>query len=189
MNSDVQSELNPRDYVLSLIGELVVKKDKLVEAVEQWQLLDDTGRVLASPSYAELIQHAAGAQALAHGVVQLARDFARTAHSTNRSGGAVLAHRAMAATMSSHAAPHFAETAEAALSLARSSSPTDRHDGEDRMVSDHATARAYLRRTSESLRDAVKELNSHLDFHRFFPTSSRQESPAPPLPAPSARHR
>ncbi|MBC9723752.1 hypothetical protein [Streptomyces sp. TRM68367] len=189
MNSDAQRELIPRDATLRLIGALDGMKAKLLDAAEQWQLLDETGHVPATPSYADLLQHAADAQVLSRDVVRMTAEFARTAHSTNRAGSAVLAHLAAAATMSSHAAPYFAETAERALSLPRSSSPTDRHHRDNRMVIDHATARAYLRRTSESLRDAVKELDAHLDFHRFFPAPSRRESPAPPPPRPSARHR
>ncbi|MER5215384.1 hypothetical protein ABT063_33770 [Streptomyces sp. NPDC002838] len=189
MNSDAQRELIPRDATLHLIGALDDMKAKLLDAAEQWQLLDETGHVPATPSYADLLQHAADAQALSRDVVRMTAEFARTAHSTNRAGSAVLAHLATAATMSSHAAPYFAETAETALSLPRSSSPTDRHHRENRMVIDHATARAYLRRTSESLRDAVKELDDHLNFHRFFRTPSRRESPPPPPPRPSARHR
>lgn len=188
MNPDTQRELIPRDDALHLIGVFDAMKAKLLAAVEEWQLLDDTGHVPAAPSYAELLQHSADAQALSRDVVKVTSDFARTAH-RNRAGNAILAHLATAATMSSHAAPHFAETAETALSLPRSSGPTDRHYRENRMVIDHATARAYLRRTSESLRDATKELHAHLNFHRFFPTRSRRESPAPPPPGPSARRR
>ncbi|MEV0636290.1 hypothetical protein AB0I77_15215 [Streptomyces sp. NPDC050619] len=189
MNFDAQRELIPRDATLHLIGALDDMKARLLDAFEQWQLLDETGHVPATPSYADLLQHAADAQVLSRDVVRMTAEFARTAHSTNRAGSAVLAHLAAAATLSSHAAPYFAETAERALSLPRSSSPTDRHHRDNRMVIDHATARAYLRRTSESLRDAVKELDAHLDFHRFFPTPSRRESPAPAPPSPGARHR
>ncbi|MFD5256854.1 hypothetical protein ACFWM5_28980 [Streptomyces bobili] len=189
MNSDVQRELIPRDATLHLIGALDDMKAKLLDAAQQWQLLDETGHVPATPSYADLLQHAADAQALSRDVVRVTAAFARAAHSTNRAGSAVLAHLAAAATMSSQATPYFAETAETALSLPRSSSAADRHHREHRMVIDHATARAYLRRTSESLRDAVEELDAHLDFHRFFPTDSRRESPAPAPRRPSARHR
>ncbi|MFJ1551392.1 hypothetical protein [Streptomyces sp. NPDC088246] len=188
MNPDVQRELIPRDETLRLIGALDAMKAKLLDAAQQWQLLDENGRVPASPSYTELLQHAADAQDLSRDVVQLTADFAQSPHSTNRVGRAVLAHLATAATMSSHAAPHFAETAEIALTLSRPSL-TDRDGLENRVVIDHATARAYLRRASESLRDAAKELDDHLDFHRFFPAPSRRESPAPPPPRPSARHR
>jgi hypothetical protein len=189
MNFDVQRELIPRNVTLHLIDTLDTMKARLLEAAEQWELLDDTGRVPATPSFAALLQHAADAQALSRDVVQLTADFARTPHSTNRAGSAVLGQLAAAATLSSHAAPLFAATAETALSLSRPSGSTDRQLGENRMVIDHATARSYLRRTSESLRDAVKELNDHLDFHRFFPASSRQVSPAPPPPGPSGRQR
>lgn len=189
MNSDAQRELIPRDATLHLIGALNAVKAKILDAAEQWHLLDETGHVPATPSYAGLLQHAADAQALSRDVVRMTAEFARAAHSTNRAGRTVLAHLATAATMSSHAAPHFAETAETALSLPESSSPTDRRFRENRMVIDHATARAYLRRASQSLRDAVKELDAHLDFHRFFATPSQQVSPAPAPPRPSARHR
>ncbi|MEV0259380.1 hypothetical protein AB0H82_34650 [Streptomyces sp. NPDC050732] len=189
MNSDAQRELIPRDDTLQMIGALNDLQTKLAAAAERYQLLDDTGQVPAAPSYAELLQHASEAQALSHDVVQLTLEFARSAHSTNRVGSTVLAHLAAAATMSSHAVPNFAETAENALFLPRSSRPTDRQYRDNRMVIDHATARAYLRRTSESLRDAVQELNAHLDFHRFFPAQTRQQSPATPPPRPSARHR
>ncbi|PJN35886.1 hypothetical protein CG747_36385 [Streptomyces sp. CB02959] len=189
MNPDAQRELIPRDYTLHVIGALNDLKAKLLATAEKCQLLDDTGRVPAAPSYAELLQHAADAQALSADVVRMTAEFARSTHSTNRIGSAVLAHLATAATMSSHAAPYFAETAESALCLPRSSSPTDRQYRENRMVIDHATARAYLRRTSESLRDAANELDAHLDFHRFFPAPARQQSPATPPPRPTTRHR
>ncbi|MFD7013927.1 hypothetical protein [Streptomyces sp. NPDC059928] len=189
MKPDAQRELIPRNTTLHLIDALNVMTAKLLGAAEQWQLLDNTGRVPPAPSYAELLQHATDAQALSRDVLQLTTDFARTSHSTNRAGRAVLAHLAIAATMSSHAAPHFAETAETALSLSRSFGPTDRKHQESRMVIDHASARAYLRGASESLHHAVKELDGHLDFHRFFPALTHRDSPAPPPPAPSGRHR
>ncbi|WP_242441075.1 hypothetical protein [Streptomyces sp. CB02923] len=91
--------------------------------------------------------------------------------------------------MSAHAASQFAESAEAALGLPRSSNPSGQHYLKNRMVIDHATARSCLHRTSESLRDAVKELNGHLDFHRLFPAPSLRENPVPPPPGPSGRHR
>ncbi|MFD4476444.1 hypothetical protein ACFWPU_10070 [Streptomyces sp. NPDC058471] len=189
MNFDAQRELIPRDDTLQMIGAFNGLKAKLVAAAEEYQLLDDTGRVPAAPSYAELLQHAADAQALSHDVVQIAVEFARSTHSTSRVGSRVLAHLATGATMSSHAVPNFAETAENALSLPRASGSTDRQYRDNRMVIDHATARAYLRRTSESLRDAAKELDAHLDFHRFFPAQAQQQSPATPPPRPSARRR
>ncbi|MFE9407416.1 hypothetical protein ACFYN0_01225 [Streptomyces sp. NPDC006704] len=189
MHFDVQRELIPRNTTLHLTDALDVMKAKLLAAAEQSELLDETGRVPATPSYAELLQHAADAQALSRDVVQLTADFARSTHSTNRAGSAVLAHLATAATMSSQATPYFAETAESSLALPRSSGSTDRQYRENRMVINHATARAYLRRTSESLRDAAKELNTHLEFHRYFPASARQQSPAPPPPQPRTRHR
>lgn len=189
MNPETQCELIPRDATLHLIDALNDMKAKLLDAAEQFELLDGTGHVPATPSYADLLQHAADAQALSRDVVRMTAEFARAAHSTNRAGRTVLTHLATAATLSSHAAPHFAETAEIALSLPRSSSPTDRRFRENRMVIDHATARAYLRRTSESLRDAVKELDAHLDLHRFFPTPFQRVSPAPAPPRPSARNR
>lgn len=187
MNPDVRRELIPRGDVLHLIGVLDGMKATFRDAAEQWQLLDDTGRVPAAPMYADLIQHAVAAQDLSRDVVRLAADFARSPHSTTRVGRAVLAHLATAATMSGHAAPNFAETAEIALN--RASGPTDGHDRANLMVIDHATARAYLRRASESLGAAAKALNHHLDLHQFFPTPSRQQSPAPPPPGPGARHR
>lgn len=187
MNPDAQSELIPRNTTLHLIDALDALTAKLLTAAEQSRLLDDTGRVPATPSYPELLQHAVGAQALSRDVVQLTADLARSTHSTTRAGTAVLAHLAMAATLSSHAASGFAETAETALSLPRSAGPTEREYRENRMVIDHATAHAFLRRTSESLRDAAKELDDHLDFHSFFPTLSQRQSPAPPQPSPTRR--
>lgn len=54
----------------------------------------------------------------------------------------------------------------------------------------HATGRAYLRRTSEALRDAAAELGTHLGSHRFLAQLTRQEAPpAPPAPRPSGRPR
>ncbi|MEV4449516.1 hypothetical protein [Streptomyces mirabilis] len=185
MKPDIHCELIPRDDTLHLIGALDAMEDKLLDAVEEWQLLDESGHVPATPSY----QHAAEAQDLSHDVVRMAADFARNPHSANRAGRDVLAHPAAAATMSSHAAQHFTETAETALCLSRPSKPTDPYYLANRMVIDHASARACLRRTSESLRGAAKELNDHLDFHRFLPAPSHRESTMPPPPGPSGRHR
>ncbi|MFC9502732.1 hypothetical protein [Streptomyces sp. NPDC057002] len=165
-------------------------RDKLHNAAQQWELLDENGRVPTAPSYTALLQHAAGAQDLSRHVVRMAADFARSPHRITRTGSTLLQHLATAATMSSHAAPHFAETAERALSLARSANPTDRHYLSDRMVIDHASARAFLQRTSESLRDAAKELDEHLGFQRFLSTLTRRESPLSlPPPRPGGRHR
>ncbi|WP_433892594.1 hypothetical protein [Streptomyces sp. CA-111067] len=189
MNSDIRRDLIPRDHTLHLIGSLGALKSEILGATHQWHLLDDAGHVPTEPPFAELLQHAVGAQNLSRNVLQHTADFARSPHSNNRAGSAVLAHLAMAVTLSSNAAPHFAETAEIALALPRSTNPTDREHRAHRMVIRHATARAYLRRTSESLQNAVKELDSHLDLHRFFTTASPQQSPAPAPPAPSTRHR
>ncbi|MFF4016628.1 hypothetical protein [Streptomyces sp. NPDC001843] len=66
----------------------------------------------------------------------------------------------------------------------------DRHYLTNRMVIDHASARAFLRHTSESLRDAAMELDDHLGFQRFLATLTRQDGPpAPPPPRPGGRHR
>jgi hypothetical protein len=93
------------------------------------------------------------------------------------------------AALSSHAAPHFTESAECALALPRSANPTDRHYLANRIIIDHASARA-LRRTSESLRDAAEELDDHLGFQRFLATLTPQEGPpTPPPPRPGGRHR
>ncbi|MET9556834.1 hypothetical protein [Streptomyces sp. NPDC006645] len=186
MNPDVRRELIPRGEVLRLVGVLDGMKATLLDAAERWQLLDDTGHVPAAPVYADLLQHAADAQGFSADVVRLTADFAQSPHSTTRAGRAVLARLATAATLSSNAAPRFAETAETALSLA-GNAITSQYQANS-MVIDHATARAYLRRASESLRDAATELNHHLYLHRFFPEPSRQQSPAPP-PGRSARHR
>ncbi|MFD3580891.1 hypothetical protein [Streptomyces sp. NPDC058683] len=179
----------PRGDTVRLIGALDALKDKLLSAVEEWQLLDESGRVPAAPSYTELFQHAADAQDLSRDVVRMAAGFARSPHSANRAGQDVLAHLTAAATMSSRAAQHFTETAESAFCLSRSSKPTAPYYLANRMVIDHASARACLRRTSESLRDAAKELNDHLGFHRFFLAPSHRESTVPPPPGPSGRHR
>ncbi|MCZ4102357.1 hypothetical protein [Streptomyces sp. H39-C1] len=184
MNPSIERQLIPRGDTVRLINQLQELVLRLKDTAEQMRLLTDAGRVPQTPDFSSLIQHAAEAQGLSHEVVNLAAQFTQTPHSTNRAGSAVLAHLATAATLSAFAAPHFAETAEAALALPRSCGPTDRQYAENRMVIDHATARAYLRRTSDSLRDAVKVLDEHLDLHRFFPTPSRPDSPAllPPKP-------
>lgn len=185
MKPDIRRELIPRDDTLRLIGALKAMMAKFSDNSEQWQLLDESGHVPDEPSFAELFQHATGAQDLSRDVLRFTGQFAASPHSTNRAGRATLAHLATASTMSAHAASHFADTAETALGQLRYSG---QHYLKNRMVIDHATARAYLRRTSESLRDAVKELDEHLDFHRFFRAPSHRESPVPP-PAPSGRRR
>ncbi|WP_327669518.1 MULTISPECIES: hypothetical protein [unclassified Streptomyces] len=179
MRPDIQRELIPRANTLHLIGALKAMKAEFSTGAQKWQLLDESGHVPAEPSFTELFQHVTGAQDLSHKVLQLTADFAGSPHSRNQAGRAVLTHLAMASTMSGHATAHFAETAETALSLQRSPSQTDRRYPANRMLIDHSTARAYLRRTSESLHDAVKELDLHLDCHRFFPTPSPRASAAP----------
>ncbi|MFJ8676321.1 hypothetical protein [Streptomyces sp. NPDC093589] len=188
MTPDFQRELIPRADALHLIGALNAMKDEALNAAQQWELLNEDGQVPAAPSYTALLQHATDAQDFSREVLRLTAAFARSAHHSTRVGSTVLKRLAMGA-MSSQAVSHFAETAERALALPRSANVTDRHYLANRMVIDHASARAFLRRTSESLRDAAKELDDHLDFHRFFPTLSRTETPTPPPPRPSARHR
>ncbi|MEH0551006.1 hypothetical protein [Streptomyces sp. B21-101] len=190
MKPDFQGDLISSDDVLQLIGPVNAMKDKLLNAAQQWELLDENGHVPATPSYAALLQHATDAQDLSRDVLRLTADFARSPHHTTRAGSTVLKHLGTAATMSSYAAPHFTETAELALTLPRSDNPADRHYLANRMVIDHASARAFLRRTSESLRDAAKELDDHLGFQRFLATLTRQEGPpTPPPPRPGGRHR
>ncbi|MFD4479431.1 hypothetical protein ACFWPU_25400 [Streptomyces sp. NPDC058471] len=190
MKTDFQRDLMPSDDARHLIGALNAMKDKLLNAAQQWELLDENGHVPAEPSYAALLQHAADAQDLSRDVIRLTADFAQSPHRTTRTGSAVLKRLATAASMSSHATPHFTETAESALSLPRSSNPAERHYLKNRMVIDHASARAFLRRTSESLRDAAKELEDHLNFQRFVTTLTRGEGPPVPAPSrPSGRHR
>ncbi|MFH9612841.1 hypothetical protein ACH4MM_03570 [Streptomyces pratensis] len=183
MTPGIPPDLIPSAEAHHLIGTLNTMKDKLLNGAEQWQMLDENGDVPATPSYPALLQHAADAQDLSRDVLRLTADFARSPHHNTRAGSTVLRHLATAATISSHAAPHFAETAQRALALPRSANPTDRHYLKNRMVIDHASARAFLRRTSESLRDAAKELDDHLAFQRFLAPLTRQEGP--PLPPPS----
>ncbi|GAA3196487.1 MULTISPECIES: hypothetical protein [Streptomyces] len=189
MNPNIQRELIPREDVIRLIDTLNPASDKLLDAAQQWELLDESGHVPDAPSYSALLQHATDAQDLSRDVLRMTAGFARHPHSTSRDGTAVLRHLAIAATMATRAAPHFTETAECALALTRSSSPYDLDYLKNRMVIDHASARAFLRRASESLRDAVKELDNHLEFHRFLAALTPRETPAPPPPKPSGRHR
>lgn len=189
MKPDSRRELIPRDKALRLIGTLTSLKSECSDNAEQWRLLDESGHVPTEPSFTELFQHATITQDFSREVLRLTADFAASPHSTNRAGRATLAHLAMASTMSAHAASHFVETAESSLCLPRASTPTEQHYLKNRMVGDHATARAYLRRTSESLRDAAKELDGHLDFHRAFPAPAPRESPVQPPPRPNGRHR
>ncbi|RSO18772.1 hypothetical protein DMH15_36820 [Streptomyces sp. WAC 06725] len=189
MKPDIQRHLIPREDVLRLIGPLNAMETTFSESAQKWQLLDESGHMPAAPSFTELFQHATEAQDLSRDVFRLTGGFAASPHSTIRTGRATLAHLARASTMSAHAASHFSETAEAALNLSRVTSPADQRYLKNRMVIDHAAARAYLRRTSEAMRDAVKELNGHLDFHRLFPAPSRRERPVPSPPGPSGRHR
>lgn len=189
MRPDIQRDLIPSDDANRLIGALNTMKDDLLNAAQQWELLDENGHVPA-PSYTVLLQHAADAQDFSRDVLRLTADFARSPHHTTRTGSTVLKHLATATTTSTQAASHFAESAENALTLPLSADPTGRHYLTNRMVIDHASARAYLRRTSESLRDAASELDRHLDFQHFLATLTPQEGPpVPPPPKPSGHHR
>ncbi|MFF3979747.1 hypothetical protein [Streptomyces sp. NPDC001828] len=164
--------------------------DKLYGAAQEWELLDEDGHVPAEPSYTALLQHAIDAHDLTRDVLALTADFARSPHHTTSAGSTVLKHLAAAATMSSHAAPHFNETAECALALLRSTDPRDQPHVANRMFIEHASARASLRGASRCLRAAAKELDDHLGFHRFLTTLTRKEDPlAPAPPRPGGRHR
>ncbi|MFH8591549.1 hypothetical protein [Streptomyces rimosus] len=190
MEPTVQRNLIPRDDTLHLVGALDALKAKAADNAQKWHLLDESGHIPAEPSFTELFEHVSGAQDLSRDILRLTGDFATSLQSTSRADHATLDHLARASTMAAHAASHFSETAEAAFRLPRASTPADQHYVKNHMVIDHATARAYLRRTSEALRDAVKELNGHLDSHRMSPTPSHRESPVPPPPpGPSGRHR
>ena len=107
MKPDFPRDLIPSDEVLQLIGGLNAIKDKLLNAAQQWELLDENGHVPATPSYTALLQHATDAQNLSRDVLRLTADFARSPHHTTRAGSTVLKHLGTAATMSSHAAPHL----------------------------------------------------------------------------------
>lgn len=190
MKPDFERELIPRDDALHLIGALNAMKDKAHNSAHQWELLDEDGHVPAMPSYTVLLQHVTDAQDFSRDVLRLTAEFARSPHHTTRDGGAVLKHLAVATTMSSYAASYFAETAEHVLALVQSTNPADRQYLSNNMVHDHATGRAYLRRTSESLRDAGKELEDHLGLQRSLAQLTRQETPpAPPAPRPGGRPR
>lgn len=99
-------------------------KDELLNAAQQWELLDETGQVPATPSYTALLQHATDAQDLSRDVLQLTADFARSPHHTVRVGSTVLKHLGTAATTSSHAAPHFTERLSARLPAAHLGIPS-----------------------------------------------------------------
>ncbi|MFE0680553.1 hypothetical protein ACFW17_07085 [Streptomyces sp. NPDC058961] len=190
MAPDFPHDLIPRSDVEHLLGAVNSMKDKLSGAAQQCELLDEDGHVPASPSYTALLQHAIDAHDLTRDVLALTAGFARSPHHTTSAGRTVLKHLAAAATMSSHAAPHFNETAECALALLRSTDPRDRPYLANRMVIDHASARASLRVASRCLRDAAKELDDQLGFHRFLTTLTRKEGPpAPAPPRPGGRHR
>ncbi|MFE5598051.1 hypothetical protein ACFQ8O_02445 [Streptomyces coelicoflavus] len=189
MAHDIQRELIPRNDTIRLIGNLNTMKERLHDAFQQWVLLDENGHVPAAPSYPELLQHAANAQELSRDVLRLATEFARSPHATTRAGRAVLTRLASAASLSSHAAPHFADTAQHALLRSRASHSTEQHYLANHMVIDHADARAFLRRSSEALHDAVTELDQHLGLHRFLTPMPQQQNPAPPPPKRSGRHR
>lgn len=188
MTPDPRHDLIPRNTTLHLIDTLDATKDKLLDAAQEWELLDENGQVPPTASYTALLRHATDAHALSRDVLQLTTDFASSPHSTTLAGKPVLARLAQAATLSAQAAPHFSETAEGALSLPRSAHPADQHYLKNRMLINHASARACLRRASESLRDAAKELDVHLDVHRFFAPSPSQ-IPTPPQSGPSPHHR
>ncbi|MEU3963269.1 hypothetical protein AB0F42_26250 [Streptomyces buecherae] len=188
MTSHPRRELIPRDETLRLNGTCNAWKDTFLDAAQQWTLLTENGQVPTPPFHTELFQQAADAQRLSHHVLRFTADFAQGPHSTTRAGSAVLAHLATASTLSSHVAPRFLDAAHIALRVSSPTSPTTQRYRENTLVIEHATARAYLRRTSEALRDAVKELDDHLDLHRFFPTASLRQSPAQP-PKSTGRHR
>ncbi|MEU7719133.1 hypothetical protein [Streptomyces tibetensis] len=69
MKPDFQRALIPSDEVLQLIGALNAMKDELLNAAQQWELLDENGHVPATPSYTALLQHATDAQDLSRDVL------------------------------------------------------------------------------------------------------------------------
>lgn len=190
MKTNFERNLMPRDDALRLIGALNALKDRAYNAAQQWELLNENGHVPEAPSFAALLQHATDAQELSRDVLRLTAEFVRSPHHTTHVGSAVLKDLAWAATASSHAVPYFAETAETALARLRVTNRSDRQYITNSMVHDHATGRAHLRRTSDSLRNAAKQLDDHLGFLRFQAQLTPKEGPpAPPQPSPGGRPR
>lgn len=190
MKPDFGRNLIPRDDALHLIGALNALKDRTYDAAQQWELLHEDGNVPVAPSFAALLQHAVDAQELSRDVLRLTAEFVRSPHHTTPVGSDVLKDLALAATASSYAVPRFAETAENALARLRMTNPSDLQYLTSNMVFDHATGRSHLRRTSEALRNAAKELDDHLGFQRFRAQLTPAEGPpAPPPPRSSSRNR
>ncbi|MET9564756.1 hypothetical protein [Streptomyces tauricus] len=189
MHPSYHRDLIPREDVLRLIDEFSAMKETFASKIEQWQLLDISGRVPAALSFTELFQHVTGAQELSRDVLKVTADFAARLHIANPAGRDTLAHLSTASFLSAHAVSHFAQTAHAVLTLRRLPDPTDQHYLKNEMVIDHATARNYLLRTSQSLRDAAQTLHEHLQLHRFFSAPALSDRPVPPPPGPKGHSR
>ncbi|MFD8636731.1 hypothetical protein [Streptomyces sp. NPDC059533] len=169
--------LTPHAQFLHLVGMLNALEVKFADTSQRWEPRE-VGRLLETP-FAELLQQASGTQELSREVLQLTAELAATPHGTATQGRGALEHLATASTMSSYAATHFAEAAESALGLPATSTPQDRRDAENRIISHHSTARAYLRLTSRCLRDAITDLDPRLDAHGYTHT------PVPPAVTPA----
>lgn len=160
-----KQEAEQPDDASRLLNALTVQRSQLLEAASHHLLLGDNGDTPPRASLGGLLEPAAHAQALAHDIAHLTADFAESSRSTSRSGRIVLTRLATATTMSFQAAAHFAESAEGSLSLSRSSSPAVRRYAEDRLLVDHSSARAFLRRAAETCSEAAEELNGRLGAH------------------------
>ncbi|MFB7781358.1 hypothetical protein ACFC1D_01425 [Streptomyces vinaceus] len=167
----------PHAHFPHLVGALKALEIKFADTAPRWEP-DEIDRLLETP-FTELFQHATEMQEISREVLQITAELAATPQGTNARDRGALDHLATASTMSSYAATHFAESAESALRLPAASTPQDRRDAENRIISNHATARAYGRVTSRCLRHAITDLDHPLDAHGLTHT------PAPPAATPT----
>lgn len=178
MDPSLPQALAPHLHVLHLVTALSALEVKFADTEQRWQLLDDSG-ALPEVSFAELFQQATGTQASSREVFHLTAELAAIPHGRSGSDRGALDHLVTASTMSSYAATHFAEAAESALHLPNTVTPAHRLHAEELIVGNHSVARSYLRLTSRCLRDAITELDRHLNARSRRPAPSNRVSTVP----------
>ncbi|MCY0942356.1 hypothetical protein [Streptomyces antarcticus] len=187
MDPSPSQALAPHVHVLHLVSALSALEVKFADTEQRWKLLDESG-ALPEVSFAELFQQAGGTQDSSREVFQLTAELAAIPHGRDGKDRGDLGHLSTASTMSSYATTHFAEAAETALGLPNAVTPAQRLYAEKRIVGNHSIARSYLRLTSRCLRDAITELDRHLNAHSRRPAPANRMGTVPG-PAPRGHRR
>ncbi|WP_329558872.1 hypothetical protein OG711_07925 [Streptomyces uncialis] len=161
----------------------------LDDAFARFELLDETGRVPSTPLFSRLMQHADAAKELSRTAVHLAAVVGiPDADSVvdREMDSKIRARLANVAEHTLRAVDLFTRTAETSASPTPAPGSAGAQRREGRMVVDHASARAELRRAAEATGETITLLKEHAELRRLLASMLRRPTttPLPPQPRP-----